>query len=188
MLTHIALFGTFSDTQFIAEQVRAKLEAYALTQGRAPSTRVAAHVARNLVYRNKDHLHADVICAGADGGVYAIPQGGALLQQPLCLSGSGAACITGFLDANYEADMAEETCVACVEQALRLAVASDAASGGGIVLCVLKTEGGEASWRVQASDGQANGRSTGGDGAGANSANAPQWLKSKSRKATAYRP
>lgn len=70
--------ATNVDTQFVAEVIESKLDAYRTEFGRPPSVRAAATMTRNLCYANKDQLSAGVICAGWDaregGLVFAIPQ------------------------------------------------------------------------------------------------------------------
>lgn len=66
------------DTQFVAEVVETRMEAYRTEFGRSPTVRTAATVTRNLCYSNKDQLSTGLICAGWDarngGSVFSIPQ------------------------------------------------------------------------------------------------------------------
>lgn len=67
-----------ADTQFVAEVIEAKMEAYRTEFGRAPTVRAAATATRNICYANKDQLMAGVICAGWDaregGSLFSVPQ------------------------------------------------------------------------------------------------------------------
>lgn len=69
---------TVSDTQFVAEVLEAKMEAYQTEFGRPPTVLTAATATRNLCYSNREQLNAGVICAGWDerdgGSVFSIPQ------------------------------------------------------------------------------------------------------------------
>jgi 20S proteasome subunit beta 1 len=130
-----------TDTQFIADLVKSKLAAYELLHERRPSTRTAAYMAKNICYYNKDALSAAIICAGGDGSIYSIPLGGAIIEQPLALSGSGSTYIVGFCEAEYREDMRQSECVAFVQKALELAMSSDAGSGGIVVICVVTPDG-----------------------------------------------
>jgi 20S proteasome subunit beta 1 len=98
-------------------------------------------MAKNICYYNKDALSAAIICAGGDGTIYSIPIGGAIIEQPLALSGSGSTYIVGFCEAEYREDMQQSECVAFVQKALELAMSSDAGSGGVVVICVVTPNG-----------------------------------------------
>lgn len=61
---------------------------------REPTTQVAANLASELCYTNRQALSAGLIVAGFDsragGSVYSIPLGGSLHKQDMAVSGSGS--------------------------------------------------------------------------------------------------
>jgi hypothetical protein len=58
--------GSTADTQFVADQIRFYLAQHAATLDGPPLVKTAAHLFQGLVYNNKDHLNASIICAGWD--------------------------------------------------------------------------------------------------------------------------
>ena len=70
--------------------------------GEEISVKVAARLAQNLAYENKDALQAGLIIAGWDkasgGTLWGIPLGGTMMQAPYAMGGSGSAYIYGFCD------------------------------------------------------------------------------------------
>eukprot|EP00752_Nemacystus_decipiens_P007521 g6721.t1 len=147
----LARSGSSADTQFVVGVIEAKMEAYRTEFGRSPTVRAAATATRNLCYANKGQLSAGMICAGWDaregGAVFAIPQGGSLLEQPFAVSGSGSVYALGYCDDNLTPGLKREECVSHVQRALEMAVSRDGASGGVIRLCVVSAKGVER-WTV----------------------------------------
>jgi 20S proteasome subunit beta 1 len=84
-------------------------------QDEPPTVNVAATLFQELCYQNKDQLSAGIIVAGWDkkkgGTVYNIPLGGALIQQPFAIGGSGSTYIYGYCDSQYKDDMSREECI-----------------------------------------------------------------------------
>jgi 20S proteasome subunit beta 1 len=66
------------------------------------TVKVAARLAQNLAYENKDMLQAGLIIAGWDktsgGTIWGVPLGGTMMQAPYAMGGSGSAYIYGFCD------------------------------------------------------------------------------------------
>lgn len=73
--------------------------------------------------------------------VFCIPLGGALVQQPFAIGGSGSTYIYGYCDANYKEGMTKAECQAFVKNALALAMARDGSSGGVIRLVTVDKDG-----------------------------------------------
>eukprot|EP00168_Porphyra_purpurea_P012495 TRINITY_DN329_c0_g2_i6.p3 TRINITY_DN329_c0_g2~~TRINITY_DN329_c0_g2_i6.p3 ORF type:complete len:144 (-),score=20.53 TRINITY_DN329_c0_g2_i6:169-600(-) len=67
--------------------------------------------------------------------------GGALVQQPFAIGGSGSTYIYGYCDANYKEGMTKEECQAFVKNALALAMSRDGSSGGVIRLVTVDKDG-----------------------------------------------
>ena len=79
-------------------------------------------------------LSAAIIVAGWDpvkgGQVYSIPIGGAILERPYSIGGSGSTYIYGFCDAYYKPGMSADQCHEFVVKAISHAMARDGSSGG----------------------------------------------------------
>lgn len=86
-----------------------KLCACRLVKGSPATVKASAHMVRRLTYDNKDRLCAGMICAGWDvvdgGSVYAVSLGGACVQMPFAIGGSGSTYIYGLVDSLYHDDM-----------------------------------------------------------------------------------
>ncbi|KAH8551580.1 proteasome subunit beta type-6 [Umbelopsis sp. PMI_123] len=107
--------GSAADTQAVADIVQYYLQMYSVQQDEPPTVNVAATLFQELCYQNKDQLSAGIIVAGWDkkkgGTVYNIPLGGALIQQPFAIGGSGSTYIYGYCDSQYKDDMSREECI-----------------------------------------------------------------------------
>jgi 20S proteasome subunit beta 1 len=65
------------------------------------------------------------------GQVYSIPvYSGALIRQPIAISGSGSSYVYGYVDANFREGMSAEECCEFCKNTVSLAMARDGSSGG----------------------------------------------------------
>merc|ERR1719421_2105470 len=126
--------GSAADTQAISDYVTYFLDQHRMERGKPPKVLTAANLFRELCYHNKNMLMAGIIVAGWDehkgGQVFSIPIGGALIQRPYSIGGSGSTYIYGFCDAYYRPGMTADQCVEFVQKALSHAMARDGSSGG----------------------------------------------------------
>ncbi|CDF32448.1 Proteasome subunit beta type [Chondrus crispus] len=139
--------GSAADTQIISDYVRYYLSMHDIELGEDPDVDTAAKLFRELCYHNKGQLMAGIIVAGWDkhkgGQVFTIPLGGALVQQPFAIGGSGSSYIYGYCDSNFKEGMTKEECMEFVKNALSLAMARDGSSGGVVRLVVIDKDGSE---------------------------------------------
>lgn len=137
--------GSAADTQVISDYSRYYLSMHAIELGEDPDVSTAAGIFRELCYHNKGNLMAGIIVAGYDphqgGQVFTIPLGGALVEQPFAIGGSGSGYIYGFCDSKFKEGMKEEECVEFVKNALSLAMARDGSSGGVIRMVIVDKKG-----------------------------------------------
>ena len=105
----------------------------------------AAHLLRTMAYQNKNNLLAGLIVGGwdpVDGGqVYNIPLGGALMQMPFAISGSGSTYIYGLLDSEFRTNLTKDEARALAKKALSHGMVRDGSSGGSIRTVVITPEG-----------------------------------------------
>lgn len=147
LLDHVYLCrsGSASDTQAIASYVQFYLAQLAAERGGGVRTEVAARLAMQLAYGNKNMLQAGLIVAGYDardgGSVWAVPLGGTLLRVPFAIGGSGSAYITGWCDKNWRPNMTRAEALEFVRAALRHAMARDSSSGGCVRTVVIDAAG-----------------------------------------------
>lgn len=111
---------------------------------KAPSVKVAASIFQEIIYNNKDTLHASVIVAGYDektgGEVYQIPLGGSLHKQEYSISGSGSSYIYGYCNEHFKSNMTKQEAIEFVKTALSEAIKWDGSSGGVIRVADLTKE------------------------------------------------
>jgi len=126
--------GSAADTQAVSDYVTYFLDQHKTEYGQAPKVHTAASFFRQLCYNNKNNLMAGIIVAGWDkhkgGQVYSIPIGGAMLERPYAIGGSGSTYIYGFCDAYFKPGMTATQCEEFVKKALSHAMARDGSSGG----------------------------------------------------------
>jgi 20S proteasome subunit beta 1 len=147
------LYKQAADTQNVAAYVKRMVEEHAMEQSKGSEldspmmvdVRLVAKLTQKIAYENKEKLQAGMIIAGWDrkrgGQVYGIPLGGSMLEAPFSVSGSGSAYIYGYLDNTYKEDMTREECEEWMTNAISLAIARDASSGGVIRLVTIHEHG-----------------------------------------------
>jgi len=91
-----------------------------IERGEPAQVREAAAIFQNLCYNYRDQMTAGIIVAGWDsrlgGQVYSVPLGGMLVRQEVCIGGSGAGFIYGFVDSNFQPKMTKENAEKFVQQ------------------------------------------------------------------------
>ena len=138
-----------ADTQNVASFVKRMVEEYAMQSASGDANFVDVHlvakITQKIVYENKEKLMVGVIIAGWDkrkgGQVFGIPLGGSMLEGPFSVSGSGSAYIYGYLDLHYKENMSRQECEEWAANAIALAIARDASSGGVIRLVTIHENG-----------------------------------------------
>lgn len=142
---HCCRSGSAAHTQVISDYVRYYAAMHAVELGSEPLVGTTARLFRQICYQNKDMLSAGIIVGGYDdqkgGQVYSIPLGGAMVQQPFAIGGSGSSYIYGFCDSNFKEGMSREECIDFVTKSLALAMSRDGSSGGVIRLVVIDKNG-----------------------------------------------
>jgi len=136
--------GSAAHTQALADIVEYYLDLHTIELGQQPNVAVAASLFQDLVYNNKDLL-AYIIVGGWDkvkgGSVHTISLGGATVQQPYAIGGSGSTYIYAWCDANFKLGMTKQQCKEFVARGLAHAMARDGSSGGLIRLCTIDESG-----------------------------------------------
>ena len=103
--------GTSSHTSYIARIVRYYLDVQAQELGGLPPVKSAAGIMREIIFANRQHLSASMICSGWDPyegfQIYKVNQTGFKSEGNFAVSGSGSGYIMGFIDANYKPDMSK---------------------------------------------------------------------------------
>ena len=146
--------GSAADTQNVAAYVSRLAQEHAVSvssagadadEGIKCDVKLVANITQKIAYQNKDRLQAGMIIAGYDRKlgpqVYGIPLGGAMMENPFTVGGSGSAYIYGWCDDTFRENMSKEEAQAWVKRAISLAIARDASSGGVIRLVTIDATG-----------------------------------------------
>lgn len=137
--------GSASDTQVVADYVKYYLQIHSTEIGELPQVKTAANLFSKIIYENKNALLASIIVAGWDpikgGSVHNVSLGGALVEAPFAIGGSGSGYIYGYTDSNYKDKMTEKECMDFVTNSVALAMSRDGSSGGVIRLAVITKDG-----------------------------------------------
>jgi 20S proteasome subunit beta 1 len=88
--------GSAADTQAVADIVHQHAQLYTSIYNEPPPVHTVAALFEKLCYENKDQLSAGIIVAGWDkengGGVFNVPLGGGIFQQPWAIGGEFVFC------------------------------------------------------------------------------------------------
>lgn len=135
--------GSASQTQALANAVMYIMNTLEYNLGEPVLVYDAAATFRNQIYGSS--LQASFIVAGWDrkkgGQVYSIPVSGMLVREHFAISGSGSPFIQGYIMAEYRQGMSLEECIELVQNAVRLAIIYDNASGGVVRVGVITKDG-----------------------------------------------
>lgn len=111
--------GSAADTQAIADIVKYHLEFHEMETGSTSLVNTAAHLAKSIIYNNKERLLASVMVAGWDsqkgGQVYVVPVSGMIVRKSIYISGSGSIYAMGYLDAFYRPNMEKNECLEIIK-------------------------------------------------------------------------
>jgi len=144
---YVCRSGSAADTQAVSDYVTYFLDQHKMEYGKMPKVATAASLFRELCYTNKNALMAGIIVAGWDpvkgGQVYSVPIGGALLERPYTIGGSGSTYIYGLCDMYYQPNFTAAQCKEFVVKALSHAMARDGSSGGVIRTVKIDESGAE---------------------------------------------
>lgn len=137
--------GSAADTQAVGDYVRYFAEQLTGELGRDPSVKTVANLVAQMNYNNKAMLVGAMLVAGYDklngGQVFGCPIGGTLVEEDWAIDGSGSTYIWGYMDGAWKPDMTREEAETFVVEALALAMARDASSGGVIRTVTLDDSG-----------------------------------------------
>ncbi|KII74488.1 Proteasome subunit beta type-6 [Thelohanellus kitauei] len=137
--------GSAADTQFLADVTKYHLKLLKAQTQKPNLVRSAANIFRKYCYGYRTELSAGMIVAGYDHvqgqQVYGIPSGGSMYEAPFIIGGSGSIFLYSYFDENYREGMDEESCIAFVQNAVRMAVTRDSSSGGVARLAVVTADG-----------------------------------------------
>ncbi|XP_038598175.1 proteasome subunit beta type-9 [Tachyglossus aculeatus] len=141
---YCAVAGSLADVQAVSDMAAYHLELHSMELENSPPVVAAANVVKNITYKYREELSANMLIAGWDcqkGGQVYGTLGGILTRQPFAVGGSGSVYIYGYVDAAYRPDMTPAECRRFTTDAIALAMGRDAVSGGVIHLVTITASG-----------------------------------------------
>ena len=141
----LAFAGLVSDMQALAREAVAYANLFGLENNRSINVKAMAKLISNLLFQRRLlPLLMETVVGGVDDEgpmVYALDPVGSVIPDKFVSAGSGAPIAMGLLEANYREDMSLEEGAALTLQAIKSAVARDAASGDGVDMLLIKADG-----------------------------------------------
>lgn len=146
----ITMAGTASDVQLLTKLVRAELKLKEVRTGRKSTVKEATNLLANMVYNNIRKLSlipgiSHFIVGGKDETgyyIYDIGADGTITEcDDFVSSGSGSVMAYGVLETLYKKDMTIEEGMKLAAKSINAAVQRDIASGDGIVIVTITSEG-----------------------------------------------
>lgn len=141
----LAFAGLVSDMQALTREAEAYASLFKLENRRPIPVRAMAKLISNLLFhRRLLPLLMETLVGGVDDEgamVYALDPIGSVIPDKFVSAGSGAPIAMGLLEANYREDMDLEAGAELALQAIKSAVARDAASGDGVDMLLIKADG-----------------------------------------------
>lgn len=137
--------GSAPDAQIVSDHVSYYVHNLEAEMQKQASVATIANLVMQINYSNKDNLVGALIIVGYDsekgGQVYGCPIGGTLSNEKWAIDGSGSTFIWAYCDSEYREDFTRVEAEAFVEEAIALAMSSDASSGGCIRLVTVNKDG-----------------------------------------------
>lgn len=141
----LAFAGLVSDMQALAREAGAYATLFKLENNRPINVKAMAKLISNLLFQRRLlPLLMETVVGGVDDDgatVYALDPIGSVIPDKFVSAGSGAPIAMGLLEANYREEMDLEKGAELTLQAIKSAVARDAASGDGVDMLLIKADG-----------------------------------------------
>lgn len=139
-----ACAGMISDMQSLIKRVQAEAKLRELEIRRpVPPNSIAKFMSAVMFNERLYPLLTQVIVGGIDGtpSIYVLDPLGSIIPDEYATVGSGTEIAIGIIESEYKKEMNEEQAVNLVTKALKSAMQRDAASGDGIDLLIIKSDG-----------------------------------------------
>jgi len=139
-----ACAGMISDMQSLIKRVQAEAKLRELEIRRpVPPNSIAKFMSAVMFNERLYPLLTQVIVGGVDGtpSVYVLDPLGSVIPDEYAAVGSGTEIAIGIIESEYKKEINEESAVNLVIKALKSAMQRDAASGDGIDLLIIKSDG-----------------------------------------------
>ena len=140
----MTMAGGVGDAQILARLVKAEIEIFKYTRGKAMSVKAVGTLLSNVLQGNKYFPYmVQLIVAGFDDKptIFDLDPFGGLLEEKYVSTGSGSVTAYGILDEYYVEGMTRDDAARIAVRAINSAMRRDSATGEGIDVFVITKEG-----------------------------------------------
>ena len=141
----LTVAGLVGDAQMLARWLTAEVKLYELKTGTTMSLRAASTLMANIMYgRRYMPFWVQLLLGGIDsegGHVYSLDAAGGSIPDKFQTTGSGSPFVYGVLEDRFIEDLSVEQGKELGVRALTAAMKRDSASGDGISMCVIDSNG-----------------------------------------------
>ncbi len=141
----LAFAGLVSDMQALTREATAYANLFRLENNRIITVRAMAKLISNILFqRRMMPLLMETVVGGVDTdgpAIYTMDPVGSLIPDKFITAGSGAPIAMGLLEAQYSEDIDVEAGAELALNAIKSAVARDVASGDGVDMLLITSDG-----------------------------------------------
>jgi len=139
----LTMVGSVGGAQSFIRTIRSEAKLYEARRGTPMSINALATLASNFL-RGGPFFMINPILGGVDDSgphVYSIDPMGGLSEDEYVVTGSGMQFAMGVLEQEYESDLSHEEGIEIATKAVQSAIERDTASGNGVTIAEVTTEG-----------------------------------------------
>jgi len=141
----LAVAGVVGDAQTLARYITAEVQLYKLKRGQLMTVKSAATLTSNILSGSRFYPYwVGLILGGVDkdgGHVYALDMVGGAIPDEYVTTGSGSPYVYGVLEDHYESGLTVADGVDLAARALHAAMKRDSASGDGMTIATITSDG-----------------------------------------------
>jgi len=143
----IGISGLVSDAMSLVELIQAELKIFRFENEYEPTVKVASYLLATVMhsgYRRYQPFYAQLLVAGTDQTgphIYSLDPSGAVHEEPYATIGSGTMLAMGAMESDYSENMTRDKAEKLVVKAMKAAIGRDLATGDGIDMYIITSEG-----------------------------------------------
>lgn len=137
----MTIAGVVGDAQLMVRYMQSEIALYSIKKGSPMSVSAAATLVANII---RQGFYLGLIVGGYDstgGHVFSIDGAGGYIEDNVVSVGSGSVFALGALEAGYKDGMTKDEGIALAITALNSAIRRDSASGDGMIIAWIDSDG-----------------------------------------------
>ena len=137
----MTIAGVVGDAQLMVRYMQSEIALYSIKKGSPMSVSAAATLVANII---RQGFYLGLIVGGYDstgGHVFSIDGAGGYIEDNVVSVGSGSVFALGALEAGYKDSMTKDEGIALAITALNSAIRRDSASGDGMIIAWIDSDG-----------------------------------------------